>query len=326
MSSYALWDQLLVGPWGIAIAACWGAIWGSFCNVVVVRVPRGESVVRPPSHCRSCGREVAWYDNLPVLSYLLLRGRCRHCDARYSPRYALVELGVALLAVGLHHVYVVQAEGPLGLRVAQLAITSLFAVAMVALALIDLATMRIPNAITYPGIPLAVALSPWMSLPHLWDGLLGAAGGYLLVRVIADGWELLTGRQGMGYGDGKQLAMIAGLLGWQTLLPTLFLASLQGTLIGVTTLLWLRRSARRRRALATAPGEAADGAPSAAPGGAPSEAPAEAPSEAPEEAPQEAPDDAPLGAARLPFGPFLSLAALELLLLRDLLPAFFPWL
>lgn len=305
MSSYALLNELLIGPWGAALAACWGAIWGSFCNVVVVRVPRGESVVRPPSHCRSCFRPVAWYDNVPVLSYLLLRGRCRHCDAGYSPRYALVELGVALLAVALHHVYLVEADGPLGLRTAQFAITSLFAIVMVALALIDLATMRIPNAITYPGIPVAVALSPWMALPHLWDGPVGAVGGYLLVRLIADGWELLTGRQGMGYGDGKQLAMIAGLLGWQMLLPALFLASLQGTLIGVTTLALLRHRARRQTGTTEpAPPPAADQEP-----GAGGDHPA---------------TEARLGAARLPFGPFLSLAAIELLLLRDTLPQLFP--
>ncbi|MBK8479967.1 MAG: prepilin peptidase [Proteobacteria bacterium] len=320
MNSYALWEQVLGGPWGTAIAALWGAIWGSFCNVVVVRLPRGESVVRPPSHCRSCHRAVAWYDNLPVLSYLLLRGRCRHCDAGFSPRYALVELGLAGLSIALHRVYFVDASGPPGLRTAQFAITSLFAVAMVAVALIDLATMRIPNAITYPGIPLAVALSPWMSLPHLWDGVIGAAGGYLLVRLIADGWELLTGRQGMGYGDGKQLAMIAGLLGWQALLPTLFLASLQGTLIGVTALLWLRRSARRRRDLAAAK-PLATGPLSAATDAVPPD-PDAAPTSSPGD--DDAAEETRLGAARLPFGPFLSLAALELLLLHDLLPQFFP--
>lgn len=238
-------EQLLGGPAGMVLAFVWGALWGSFFNVVIVRVPSGESVVRPASHCRGCRQVLRWYDNIPIFSYLLLRGRCRRCGTSYSARYALVELLVALLALALHQVYVVQSSSPMGLRAAQFVIVSLFVGLLCAIALIDLQTMRIPNAITYPAIPVAVGLSLFMGHPNLWDGFAGALLGYGIIRLIADGYELLTGRQGMGYGDAKLLALIGGLLSWRALLPTLFLASLQGSVIGVGLLIWSRRRAAR---------------------------------------------------------------------------------
>lgn len=302
-------EQLLTGPLGTVFAGAWGAIWGSFFNVVVVRVPAGESVVKPPSYCRACGRVVRWYDNVPVLSYVALRGRCRSCGARYSMRYALVEALVSALAVAVHHVYVVQSSGPLGLRVAQFVIISLFSGLLVAVALIDLDTMRIPNAITYPGIPTAVVLSLFMGHENNWEGALGAVVGYTLIRLIADGYEWLTGRQGMGYGDAKLLALIGGLLGWKALLPTLFLAALQGSLIGIGALVWFRRQAARSARMG---------------GGAPPDAHQEA--SAVEDTVTDGPGElAPLRHARIPFGPFLSLAALELLLLPDALAIIFPY-
>ena len=149
---------------------------------------------------------------------------------------------------------------------------------------------------------MAVALSLLMGHPQPWDGLIGAAAGYLIIRAVADGYERLTGRQGMGYGDAKLLAMIGGLMGWRVLLPTLFLASLQGSMIGITALVVVRRRHR--------PDSAPD--PSA-----------EAQRAYPDQ--QEAASGA-LRHARIPFGPFLSLAAIELLLLRDSLPRLFPYL
>jgi len=310
----AFWESLLTAPAAVGVAAVWGAIWGSFFNVVIARVPAGESVVTPPSHCRSCKRTLRWYDNVPILSYLLLRGRCRYCGARYSPRYALVETLVAALAAGLYRTYVFHGVGETqpGLRLAQFVIVSLFAGIVVSVAFIDLDTMRIPNAITYPGIPLAAVLSVFMGLPELWDGPAGALGGYLLIRLIADGYEKLTGRQGMGYGDAKLLAMIGGLQGWRALLPTVFLASLQGTLIGVTALLVSRL--RNSRSAAEASSESDVGVQPGTPLSESSDASAE------DEV------DRPFRHARIPFGPFLSLAALELLFARDLLPTLFPYL
>jgi len=290
-------EQLVSSPLGWVAAGLWGAVWGSFFNVVIVRLPLGESVVHRASHCRSCGEAIAWYDNVPIVSYLVLRGRCRRCSAPISARYPLVELLVCALTLALYPLFVVGPAGAVGLRLARFVIASLFSGLLVAITFIDLYTLRIPDAITYPGIPICALLSLFFAPPHLWDGAVGAAGGYLLIRLIADGYRLVTGRVGMGYGDAKLLAMIGGLLGWQALLPALFLAALQGTLIGVGALLVLRRL---RPPAGSAP-----------PGGDPPEG--------------ESPGS-PLRFARLPFGPVLGLAAIELLFLRDYLPLVFPYL
>jgi leader peptidase (prepilin peptidase)/N-methyltransferase len=326
----SVFEQLLVGPFGRVSAFVWGALWGSFFNVVVVRLPTGESVVRPPSHCRRCGRTLRWYDNIPILSYVLLRGRCRGCGAGYSPRYALVEAGVALIALAVHHVYLAQAGGPFAVRLVQFTILSLFCGLLSAIALIDLDTMRIPNRITYPGIPVAVLLSLFMGHPGLWDGLLGALGGYLVIRLIADGYELIAGRQGMGYGDAKLLALIGGLLGWRVLLPTLFLAALQGSVIGIGLLVWSRRASRRagpgpvdsERGASPAESGPGPGAPvTDSTGG--SDNDLEGGGDGAAELIESA---TPLRYARIPFGPFLSLAAIELVLARGLMDRLFPFI
>lgn len=301
-------QELLRGPPGIALAALWGALWGSFFNVVIVRLPAEESIVRPASRCRSCDTPLRWYDNIPLLSYALLRGRCRHCGARFSPRYALVELLVSLLAVAMHRVFL-DHPGITPLELGQFFIASLFCGLLVAIAMIDLDTMLIPNAITYPGIPVCALLSAFMPLPHWWDGAVGAVGGYLLVRLFADGYRLITGRQGMGYGDAKLLAMIGGLLGWQVLLPVLFLSSLQGSVIGISALLILRRRGG---------------------GAAPADPPARQEPVARDEDERDAdgedePPPAGLRHARIPFGPFISLAAIELIAFREPVLAFFPY-
>jgi leader peptidase (prepilin peptidase)/N-methyltransferase len=296
--------QLLLGPFGRVAACLWGAVWGSFFNVLIVRLPGGESVIRPASRCPSCSTPIRWYDNIPVLSYLVLRGRCRHCSARISFRYVLVELVVCLLSALMHQIFVVQGAGDLGLRMAQFVITSLFSGVLVAITFIDLDTFLIPDAITYPGIPICMLLSLFMGNPHLWDGVVGGVGGYLIIRIIADGYRLLTGRRGMGYGDAKLLAMIGALMGWQVLLPTLFLAAFQGSLIGITLLVIMRAT-----------------------GAEPAQT-TETDEEQGEEEEEEEEEDQPssLRHAKIPFGPFLSLAAIEFLLLRDWLIQLFPYL
>jgi leader peptidase (prepilin peptidase)/N-methyltransferase len=177
---------------------------------------------------------------------------------------------------------------------AQLVITSLFCGTLVALTLIDLDTFRIPDAVTYPGIVVCMVLSVFMGHAHLWDGLVGGVAGYLLIRLIADGYQLVTGRMGMGYGDAKLLAMIGGLLGWQVILPALVLSSFQGSLIGITALVILRKRQGRAGQQHVIQEESNEG-------------------------------DQPLRHARIPFGPFLSLAAIELMLIKDWLPVLFPF-
>jgi leader peptidase (prepilin peptidase)/N-methyltransferase len=314
----------LAGAPGRVLAGIWGALWGSFFNVMIVRVPAGESLVRPSSHCRACGAKVAWYDNLPLLSYLLLRGRCRRCGARFSARYLLVELLLAGLTLIMHQVFLVDGSGELGLRVAQLVTSSLFCGLLVAVTFIDLDSFRIPDAITYPAIPTAMLLSLFMGHPHLWDGPVGGVAGYLVIRLLADGYQLITGRIGMGYGDAKLLAVIGGLLGWQTLLPTLFLAAFQGSVIGISVLVILRnrRGAASEPTAVDAPGEArSTEAPSSEAQPTDGTGPATEAAASEEEAPS-----ASLRHARIPFGPFLSLAAVEILALRKQLAAFFPFL
>ncbi|MFH1130195.1 MAG: prepilin peptidase [Pseudomonadota bacterium] len=262
------------GPWGMVAAGVWGALWGSFVNVVIVRLPAGESLVSPRSHCRNCREALQWYDNIPLLSYLFLLGRCRRCGARFSARYWLVELLLCGLSVLLFHLFVVEGVQTLGPRLAQFVITSLFCGFLLAVAFIDLATMKIPNALTYPAIPIAILLSLFMVHPRWWNGFIGGVVGYVAIRFISDGWRVMTGRLGMGYGDAKLLAVIGGLLGWQALLPTLLFASLQGAALGIPVLMFYRRGKK---------------------------------------------DDEPLRWAGIPFGPFLSLAAIEVLVFRDIL-------
>ncbi|MCB9556502.1 MAG: prepilin peptidase [Deltaproteobacteria bacterium] len=283
-------EQLLQTAAGPTSAFVWGALWGSFFNVVIVRIPAGLSVWSPPSHCPQCEARIRWYDNLPLLSYLLLRGRCRNCNARFSPRYLLVETIVAVLALTIF-VQQLDTSAALSLRLSRFLILSLFCGLLVAIAMIDIDTHLIPNVITYPAIPVCTGLSLFLGWPHWWDGLVGAAAGYLVIRAIADGYRLLTGRLGMGYGDAKLLAMIGAMLGWQVLLPTLLLASLQGSLLGITLLLIARAHQRR------------------------------AAKQRPEQTEQE-----PLRLVEIAFGPYIALAGIEVLLLRAEIMQFFPQL
>lgn len=229
-------------PAGYAFAAVWGALWGSFMNVCIARLPGGESIVSPGSHCRACGAPVRWYDNVPILSYLVLRGRCRACGARFSPRYLLVEALAAAAAAGLWHLVVVRGGLPLP-RAALLWLAHfVFVGVLIVVAFVDLATYRIPNAITYPGIPLFTAAS--LLLPHdrWWDGPAGAVAGYLALRLLSDGYFWLTGREGMGYGDAKLLALCGGFLGWRSLAPTVFVGATVGALIAVPVAIARRRA------------------------------------------------------------------------------------
>jgi leader peptidase (prepilin peptidase)/N-methyltransferase len=307
-------ELFIQGPFGWLAAGLWGLVWGSFFNVLIVRVPGRESPVNPASHCRSCKAPIPWYDNIPVISYLVLRGRCRACGARFSARYLLVELLVATLTLTMYYAVIVsdpQLATPVGLRLARFVIVSLFVGLLVAITFIDLATMRIPDVITYPAIPLCMGLSLFMGHTHWWDGPVGGVGGYLLIRLVADGYRLVTGRTGMGYGDAKLLAMIGGLMGWQVLLPVLFLSALQGTVIGVS-LLVIVRAIRK-------PTDEADQHESRA------ENDANEDETDDEDADEEVVSPGSLRYAKLPFGPFISLAAVEVLLLGDLLRVFFPY-
>lgn len=201
---------------------------GSFLNVCIHRLPAGRSIVSPPSACTACGAPIRWYDNIPLLSYLLLRGRCRSCRAAISLRYPIVELlaGLFALAVWLRFGWHVQAP-----------VYFLFIAALLVITFIDLDHRIIPDVITLPGIPLGFAFS--FLLPGLsgLDALLGIAVGGGSLLVVAWGYRLVTGKEGMGGGDVKMLAMIGAFIGWQGVLFTIMASSLAGTLAGVAVMI-----------------------------------------------------------------------------------------
>lgn len=238
-----------MSPAGLAFAFALGAVFGSFANVCIYRLPpsdehpEGQSIVSPGSRCGSCGTAVRWYDNLPILSYLLLRGRCRSCGVGFSPRYLFVEAATGILFAGAYNfcVTTLYFEEPLAVRLGRFAIYALFITVMVVIAFIDLDTKLILNKVTYPSIVVFYGLG--LTLPErLWfDGLIGIAVGYGGIRLIADGYYLLTKREGMGYGDGKLLALVGALFGWQAVLVALFAGSLVGSVIMVTVLVIQRR-------------------------------------------------------------------------------------
>jgi len=212
----------------------WGAVWGSFLNVVIVRWP--ESVVSPGSRCGSCHRPLRAWENIPILSYLMLRGRCRTCKARFSARYLLVEVLTAVLSMSLLHRHLVLGEGPLPIRLLEYLSLFAFVCGLVAISFIDLERRLIPDVISVPGILLGLICSALLPVPGLRDAAIGAAGGYLLVwGPFHKGWELLRGRPGMMLGDAKLLAMIGAFLGWQGALFSLLAGSVVGSVAGIAT-------------------------------------------------------------------------------------------
>jgi leader peptidase (prepilin peptidase)/N-methyltransferase len=220
----------------IFVTFIFGAIVGSFLNVCIQRIPEGESVIHPPSHCPNCKAPIAFYDNIPVFSYLILRARCRACRERISPRYFAVELLTASLTVALFYKF---GLGPAFLT------SFIFVAALIVISFIDLDVMIIPDVISLPGIVLGLVFSlagryviddPFEIIPSPLSSLSGllVGGGFLL----AVGWiyEVFTKVEGMGGGDIKLFAMIGAFLGWQSLLATLLFASLGGAAIGLTVM------------------------------------------------------------------------------------------
>ena len=292
--------------WTLTVSSClFGAVVGSFLNVVIHRVPRGESIVFPASRCPDCSESIAWYDNVPVISWLLLRGECRHCGASISARYPLVEGLMALLTGALW----LKIAGPLfdPIPNAYVAVVLPFfghfivLALLVAITFVDIDHYIIPHVFTLPGIAVAAGL-PW-ALQALfgpgflatfwppvlpWESLFGLLFGAGSILAIYYGYYALRGYAGIGGGDVTLMGLVGAWLGWPALIFVLFASSLQGTLAaGIAHVAggsWLRHSSD-----ITGEGNADDGD----------------------------------GGLAVPFGPFIALAAVEHFFLGVWLPDFF---
>jgi leader peptidase (prepilin peptidase)/N-methyltransferase len=227
----AVWWDPFVTLYAFAL----GAVVGSFLNVVIYRVPRERSIVTPRSSCPACGELIRWYDNIPLVSWLLLRARCRHCGARISARYPLVEAVAALLAVLALHRFGLTL---LGLEVLVFSWVSL------ALGLIDLEHQILPDVMTYPSILFGLVVSwfgGWAAFP---DSVLGAVIGAAVPTAVILVYKWLRGEEGMGWGDVKYLAAIGAVVGARDCLWVLVVASVLGALVGVGLIVAGRGSAK----------------------------------------------------------------------------------
>lgn len=211
-------------PLVIAFIFAFGAAWGSFLNVLVYRLPREVSVLRePPSSCPACATPIRWYDNIPLVSWLALRGRCRSCKVPISVRYPLVELAAGVLAV--------LAFLRWGISVTGVEVT-IFAWVSLALGLIDLDFQILPDVLTYPSIVFGLACSTLGGYTWWLDSLLGAAVGALLPILVIVIYKLWRGIEGMGWGDVKYLAAIGAVMGFKRCVWVLMGASIVGAIFG----------------------------------------------------------------------------------------------
>ena len=223
---------------GIVFAFLFGLAVGSFLNVCIYRIPLKKSIARPPSSCPQCGGRIRFYDNIPILSYILLLGRCRQCRTPISFRYPLVEFVIGLLSVALFI--------PFGPSL-QYAFLFLFTAALVVIAFIDLEHKIIPDVISLPGMLVGVAFSffPSAGISPL-EALIGVAGGGGFLFLVGTVFEKVTGREGMGGGDVKLLAMIGAWMGWKALPFIILISSFTGALIGGLSLVVSRQGMRSR--------------------------------------------------------------------------------
>ncbi|MCF7821707.1 MAG: prepilin peptidase [Mariprofundaceae bacterium] len=217
----------------VLASGLFGLLFGSFSNVCVHRIPLRISIVSPRSRCPACEHEIAWYDNIPLISWLMLRGKCRSCGAPISIRYPLLELLMGLSWAGLAWKF-----GFSPLLIQALVMVSLLWM----LTLIDLETGLLPNLLTFPGIAAGLLFSFWAG--HLQDAIIGAVAGYAVFWLVAKLFLFFTGREGMGYGDFKLLAMLGAFMGWQALPFVIFASSLVGAVVGSAFILLTRKKMR----------------------------------------------------------------------------------
>lgn len=199
-----------------------GAAIGSFINVLVARLPAGESPVRPRSSCPACGAMIAWYDNVPILSWLILRGRCRRCRSRISIEYPLVEAGTAAIWVGVAWLY-----GPSWTGLQGAVLLSI----VLAIALIDARHYLIPDSLSLGGLVAGLALAPLPGPPSVLASILGAVAGFGVLFAVGVAGEWVFKKPAMGGGDMKMMAMVGAFLGPAGAMLTIFLGALLGTIV-----------------------------------------------------------------------------------------------
>ncbi len=281
-----LWLTIALSPWAGVAAFVWGALWGSFANVVIHRLPKGESVVRPRSRCPRCKQTIAGFDNIPVLSYLVLRGRCRRCREPVPLRYLLVELlgGMLSFALWMALVHVPLVEGG-AIAVGRWLATFVFAMALVVVIFIDIDDWTIPDVVVLPmaGIGIALAaIDPEIVGISPAAAAAAAAGGWAAFAGIRLLYLRLRGIEVLGRGDAKLLAMVGAFTGPAGVAWCVGAGAVQGLLVAVPMLLAGRNVAtvELRDAHGDDPLLAED-------------------------------PDRPIMGRYVPFGPFLGLAALE---------------
>jgi len=213
----------VAGDWIVTgVGAAFGALFGSFLNVCIVRLPKNQSVVSPRSRCPNCGLLVAWYDNIPVLSWLLLRGKCRGCQLPISPLYPVVELLVALLWGWMAWRHGFGLEGLRG---------AVFGTLLVGIAFTDAREYIIPNEFSVGGLVLGLLFAAAGGLAAFQVAALGAGIGFGLLWLVGAAGTWAFKEEAMGGGDIKMMAMVGAFVGWQGVLLTVFLGALIGTLV-----------------------------------------------------------------------------------------------
>ena len=216
----------------IIIIICFGLVWGSFLNVVIYRLPLRMSISKPSSSCPHCEEKIKFYDNIPVLSFLLLRGKCRHCKGKISFRYPLVELLTAASFLLLYSQY--------SLSFFFFA-SCLFACALIALGFIDYYHQILPDEITLPSLLLALIYSLFRTDLNLRQALIGAVAGAGFLLFIYAAYYLLRKQEGLGLGDVTMMLLIGAYLGWRQAFFTLILASFVGALVGIFFILYKKK-------------------------------------------------------------------------------------
>lgn len=219
-------------PYWLSVAFVFGAVIGSFLNVCIVRLPADLSVVRPPSRCPECQRGIAWYDNIPVLSWLILLGKCRHCKARISWQYPMVELAVGLLFVG--------AVWHWGLTVPAVRATILGTL-LLGIAATDAKHFIIPDEFTLGGLVVGLGLSLFGGVDGFTAALLGAIVGFGVLWVVGLVGQRMFKEEAMGGGDIKMMAMLGAFTDWQGVLLTIFLGALIGSVVFIPLALRKKR-------------------------------------------------------------------------------------